>query len=307
MPDTLLIDKISEYSGHNASVYSLSSGGSNDTFYSVGGDGWIVKWPLFGNNSDGFLVGETGGKIFSSTVLPIDQLFLAGDYSGDLFWIDIQNRKILGRSAFHKGSIFDICVIDPSRIISVSGDGYICLWDTDQRRPLISRKLSSQGLRCASFDPETGSLFIGSSDNNIYILNIDDFEEKYIIRQAHRNSVFALNFIPSIGLVSGGRDAHLKIWTSTDFMVRHDVPAHWYTINKILDIPELNLIVTASRDKTMRVWDYSSFELLKTLDFHVGGHLNSVNTLLWHAQHNLLLSAGDDRVIRKWKMDRNLI
>lgn len=302
MPDTILIDKISDYTGHNAAIYSLSLTGSDDYFYSVGGDGWIVKWPLTGSVLDGVLVGETGGKLFSLAISPSNQLLIAGDIHGDLFWIDIISKKILGRSTFHKGSIFDICVIDSSRIITVSGDGYICLWDTDQRLPLLSKKLSSQGLRCASFDPETGNLFVGASDNNIYILDIDDFEEKYIIYQAHENSVFALNYIPSIGLVSGGRDAHLKMWNSIDFMVYHDVPAHWYTINKILNIPELNLMVTASRDKTIRLWDSTTKELLRTLDVQKGGHFNSVNTLLWNSVHNILLSAGDDRVIRKWKI-----
>jgi WD40 repeat protein len=304
LPDTIYIDKISDYSGHNAAIYSLSPSESDDYFYSVGGDGWIVKWPLYGPAQDGVLLGDTGGKLFSMAISPSNQLLIAGDIHGDLFWIDIINKKILGRSTFHKGSVFDICMIDSSRIITISGDGYICLWDTDQRLPLLSKKLSSQGLRCASFDSETGNIFVGASDNNIYILNMDDFEVKHIIYQAHQNSVFSLNYIPSIGLVSGGRDAHLKMWNAIDFMVYHDVPAHWYTINKILNISGLNLLVTASRDKTVRLWDSTTKELMKTLDVQKGGHFNSVNTLLWNSEHSILLSAGDDRVIRKWKIVR---
>nr|MBP6568302.1 hypothetical protein [Saprospiraceae bacterium] len=127
----------------------------------------------------------------------------------------------------------------------------------------------------------------------------------YIIHQAHQNSIFALNHISSIGLFSGGRDAHMKIWDLIDFTAKTDVPAHWYTINKILYIPELKLIVTASRDKTIRLWDAENNDLIRTLDVQKGGHFNSVNTLLWNSEHQTLLSAGDDRVIRKWKILRN--
>ena len=307
LPETILIDKISDYSGHKAAIYGLSQSSGDDYFYSVGGEGWIVKWPLTGSVTDGMLIGETGGKLFSIATVSQNDLLIAGDIHGDLFWIDTNNKKILSRSAFHRGSVFDILVMNPSNLVTVSGDGYICLWDIGQRLPLLSKRLSNQGLRCVVHDPETGNLFVGASDNNIYVLDGLSFEQKYIIQQAHQNSIFALNYIPSIGLVSGGRDAHLKMWNSIDFKVYHDVPAHWYTINKILNIPELKLIVTASRDKTIRLWDTENNVLIRTLDVQKGGHFNSVNTVLWNSEHQTLLSAGDDRVIRKWKIRRNAI
>lgn len=305
MSETILIDKISDYSGHNAAIYGLSQISGDDHFYSVGGEGWIVKWPNTGSVMDGVLVGETGGKLFSIATVSENDLLIAGDIHGDLFWIDTNNKEILGRSAFHKGSVFDILVINPSQLVTVSGDGYICLWDIGQRLPLLSKRLSNQGLRCVVHDPETGNLFVGASDNNIYVLDGLSFEQKYIIHQAHQNSIFALNHISSIGLFSGGRDAHMKIWDLIDFTAKTDVPAHWYTINKILYIPELKLIVTASRDKTIRLWDAENNDLIRTLDVQKGGHFNSVNTLLWNSEHQTLLSAGDDRVIRKWKILRN--
>ena len=305
LSDTILIDKISDHSGHNAAIYSLAKASGDNFFYSVGGDGWIVKWPLTGPILDGVLIGDTGGKLFAMAVASKNHILIAGDIHGDLFWIDINTKEILGRSAFHKGSIFDICVINVSQVVTVSGDGYICLWDTEQRLPLLSKRLSSQGLRCVIYDPTTGKLFVGASDNNIYVLDVMGFDQKHVITQAHQNSVFALNFVPSIGLISGGRDAHLKIWDLSEYKVVSDLPAHWYTINKILYIAEFNIVVTASRDKTIRLWDAESNTLIHTLDVQKGGHFNSVNTLLWNTEHQILISAGDDRVIRKWKIKRN--
>jgi len=307
LPETILIDKISDYSGHNAAIYGLSKSSGDDYFYSVGGEGWIVKWPITGSVTDGVLIGETGGKLFSIATVSQNDLLIAGDIHGDLFWIDTNNKKILSRSAFHRGSVFDILVMNSSNLVTVSGDGYICLWDIGQRLPLLSKRLSNQGLRCVVHDPETGNLFIGASDNNIYVLDGLSFEQKYIIHQAHQNSIFALNHVSGIGLFSGGRDAHLKIWDLIDFTAKSDLPAHWYTINKILHIPESNLIVTASRDKTIRLWDAENNDLFRTLDVQKGGHFNSVNSLLWNSEHQTLLSAGDDRVIRKWKIRRNAI
>ncbi|MBK8425147.1 MAG: hypothetical protein IPL27_03820 [Lewinellaceae bacterium] len=51
---------------------------------------------------------------------------------------------------------------------------------------------------------------------------------------------------------------------------------------------------TASRDKTLKIWDSATFTLLKVVDtIRDGGHINSVNRLLWLPE--CLVSASDDR------------
>jgi WD40 repeat protein len=61
------------------------------------------------------------------------------------------------------------------------------------------------------------------------------------------------------------------------------------------------MFATASRDKTIKLWDFSSGRLLKVLDtVRYGGHVNSVNRLLW--VDNVLLSASDDRTVSIWEI-----
>ena len=79
--------------------------------------------------------------------------------------------------------------------------------------------------------------------------------------------------------------------------------AHWFTINKIGAIPELSAFATASRDKTWRLWSTDDFELLKSIDVQKGGHINSVNALVWIPEAGLMVSAGDDRLIRMFKVE----
>ena len=79
-------------------------------------------------------------------------------------------------------------------------------------------------------------------------------------------------------------------------------PAHWFTINAIAFHPNGQFFATASRDKTIKIWDANTFELLKVLEvIRDKGHVNSVNALLWHPYQELLLSAGDDRSIIIWE------
>jgi WD40 repeat protein len=82
----------------------------------------------------------------------------------------------------------------------------------------------------------------------------------------------------------------------------HDLAAHWYTINHLAMHPQGKLLASASRDKTIRLWDMSDFSLVKTLDATNEGHLNSVNHLTWSSSGAKLYGASDDRTISAWSI-----
>lgn len=296
-------NKITTLSGHLSSIYCLADKVGTNHFFSAGGDGWIVQWQKDGLNSDGTLLAQIDGKIFSIHYITDNKLLVAGDFDGHVYWLDTNTNTILKRVALHKSSVFGFCQVGVDHIFSVSGDGYLCKWDIKTHQPLESIKISSQGLRSILYHHDTNSIYIGSSDNNMYIINAIDLKVEKIITQAHQNSLFSLAVVQNDVLLSGGRDAHLKVWSLPDVEIQQNFAAHMFTINSIVDLPEYNLFATASRDKCIRIWDANSFELLKSIDIQKEGHINSVNNLLWLPGHSTLVSASDDKTIRLWKVD----
>ena len=292
---SLSIEKINEFTGHKAAIYALAHDLVRNEFYSVAGDGWIVRWPLSAVSGDGILIAKAENKLFSVAFEPINQLLVSGDMDGNLHWLDPNEKKILKKSAFHQGSIFDLCFLSPEKLLSVSADGYVCRWDTYTMMPELSIRISMQGLRCMKHDVSTQKIYIGASDNNIYVLDQDTLDIVEILKNAHKNSIFSIETINSDRIISGGRDAHLNIWDRKKFSLLNSFSAHWFTINKISELPEFSAFATASRDKTMRIWDSGSLQLLKSIDVQKGGHINSVNCLLWVPELKFLISAGDDR------------
>ena len=125
---------------------------------------------------------------------------------------------------------------------------------------------------------------------------------------AHEFSVNLVKYHPNGKyLLSGGRDAHLKIWDiKNDYELVKSIPAHNYAIYSIAFSPDNKLFATASRDKTFKLWDAENFDfLLRVNKENFDGHVNSVNAIFWSNYNNYLISAGDDRTIMLWEVFLN--
>ena len=104
-------------------------------------------------------------------------------------------------------------------------------------------------------------------------------------------------------LLTGSRDAHLKILDAFTMKVLESIPAHNYAIYDIAYHESGDYFATASRDKTVKIWDANSFEVLQRLEnTEKEGHRHSINKLLWLSEIDILLSAGDDRSIVAWEL-----
>ena len=147
-------------------------------------------------------------------------------------------------------------------------------------------------------------LVVGCGDGTIRFIDIQLNIEIHCI-QAHQASVNALCFHPTENkLISGGKDALLKVWELDNYEEVTSVPAHNYAIYSIVLSPDQSLFATASRDRTIKIWETDSQRFLVRIDAEkYAGHSHSVNKILW--MDSLLLSAGDDRKVIGWKIDRS--
>lgn len=302
-----MFHRLHTFTGHRAAVYALARGRGAGHFLSAGGDGWIAEWNLEEPDT-GRVIASTEGRIFSLCIIPEQQLLVAGNMEGGLNWIHLDapenNRNI---QHHHKG-VFDLLPLGDS-LLSAGGDGLLTRWDARQARAEESVQLSKQALRTIAYSEMRRELAVGASDNHLYFLDSDTLEWKGVLHNAHENSVFTLAYSPDQKyLLSGGRDAWLKVWNLSegDFSLpalSEKSPAqaaHLFTVNHITFSPDGALVATASRDKTIKIWDAESFELLKVLDtIRHGGHINSVNRLLW--LEDALISASDDKSLMVWK------
>ena len=311
--------------GHQGSVFALTQGHTPQYMLSGAGDGWIVEWDL--EKPDvGKLLAKVDSNIFSLLFLPDKNQIIAGNMNGGLHFIDLNNADKNKNIARHSKGVFDIQLIH-NQLLTIGGDGVITRWSVEESRSIESFQLSTKSLRCMDFSNERREFAIGASDGHIYFLD-EHLNLRNIIKNAHKNSVFSIKYaLDGQYLLSGGRDALLKIWdldkneknvTLSDVWKESsfELSAHLYTINKIAFHPQNpHVFATASRDKTIKIWELMTsnenqnakieeIKLLKVINtIRYGGHLNSVNTLCWSPYNNWLISGSDDRSLMIWDIN----
>ena len=300
----LKLHKILE--GHRAAIYALGANSAGQLL-SAGGEGWVVAWD-YQHTDDGQVLAQVEANIFALSTLAQDEELVLGDMYGQVYWLNLPQKTTLHRWQAHQKGVFAL-LRQNNQVYSLGGDGVLGLWDVDKRRLRQSLQLSAQSLRCLVFDPQTDSLIIGGSDGCIRVLDAQTWALRQVLPQAHEPSVFCLSLSPDgQWLWSGGRDARLQRWERDAqglWQLEQRSPAHWFTLNALCWHPGGEILFTASRDKSLKVWSARDFRLLKVLDRSKfpQAHTHSVNALYCSPCGRYLCSAGDDRRILVWAIE----
>ena len=145
----------------------------------------------------------------------------------------------------------------PSCLLTGSQDKTIKRWDTASllkeskaSRALYTRKAHDKDINALDISHDSRLFASASQDKNVKIWSVEDGEAVGILR-GHKRGVWSVRFAP-------------------------------------LDIPQISgesgkanrskgLVLTGSGDKTVKIWNLSNFECIRTFE----GHTNSVLKVLW--------------------------
>ncbi len=294
------VKKLHTLGGHNDCVYTLEKGPDENLFFSSAGDGVVACWDL-NDPENGRMIAKVPSSIYALCYYEPRNVLVVGQNFEGIHLIDLESRKEVGSIKTGLAAIFDIKVIR-DRIIVALGDGEVQVINLTSLELEHSFKDSEKSARALTIHEELGHISVGYSDNKIRVYALSDWELLHEI-DAHKISVFAVRYSPDGRyLLSGSRDAHLKIWdVFGDYDLKESIVAHMFAINHIDYSADGKHFVTCSMDKSIKVWDAEAFKLLKVIDkARHAGHGTSVNTLFWSSYNNLLVSGSDDRSISIW-------
>ncbi len=155
-------------------------------------------------------------------------------------------------------------------------------------------------INCVAFHPIFSSVATGSDDYTIKIWDWEMGELERTIKE-HTRAVLDVDFgglRGSILLASCSSDLTIKLWDpADDYKNIRTLPGHDHSVSAVRFIPSTgNLLVSASRDHTLKIWDVNTGFCVNTLHGH-GGWVRDVSPSY---DGRFLLSTGDDMTARLW-------
>lgn len=161
-------------------------------------------------------------------------------------------------------------------------------------------------INSVAFHPIFSSIASGSDD---YTIKIWDWELGELERtvMGHTKAVSDVDYGGPRGgilLASCSSDMSIKLWDpANEYKNIRTLLGHDHSVSAVRFIPlgaagssSANLLVSASRDKTLRIWDATTGYCMKTLQ----GHAGWVRDVYPSFDGRYLLSTGDDMTARLW-------
>jgi WD40 repeat protein len=296
------VEKTATFTGHKDCIYAMTPIANSTRFISAGSDGLVAEWDLDKPN-EGKMIAKVENTVYALCHLPETNQLLVGQNFEGIHLIDLEKKQESKSIKLTDQAIFDIQFCN-GIIYVASGKGTVFLLDLETFSIKQKLQFTEEHARTIALNPNWKEFAVGYSDNLIRVFSIENHQLKYELSQ-HTNSVFTLAYSTDSNLLlSGSRDAHLKIWSvANNYDLQESIVAHMYTINHIAYRADGKYFATCSKDKSIKIWDAHKLRLLKVIDkARHAGHGTSVNKLFWKDE-NTLVSASDDTSISVWNLE----
>ena len=288
---------------HKGPIYSLCQGPEPHLFFSAGSDRKVFLWNAKEAKAER-LVAQSPTTIISINYISDFNCLLIGQVEGGIHIIDMEKGKEVKYLKNHIGYIFDMEYIpEKKELLVASGDGKVSAYRLPTFEMLWMEQLSSKKIRKIDYSAQRKEIAIACGDGNLKIYKSDNFEPLYKWDD-FESSVNIVKYHPTEPyLFVGEKAAQLHSIDLSDLSRKEKVPAHYWAIYDIQFSPNHNIMATASRDKTIKLWELNPFKVICRLEGRKDkAHTHSVNKLLW-LNNETLVSAGDDGNIKIWKID----
>jgi WD40 repeat protein len=200
------------------------------------------------------------------------------------------------------------------RVISGSNDRTLCLWNLETGQALRVLKGHSGFVRAIAVSSVTADVYSGSTDCTIRRWNVESGSTDSSAR-GHAGTITRLAISSDgCGAVSGSGDSDMLVWSTVPAEQQRLLPSarvpassptvvgrltgHTDRINAVDLSEDGDWAVTASRDKTLRMWN-----LRQVRGSHVfRGHTREVLDIQISVDGSRVVSFARDRTVRVWEM-----
>jgi WD40 repeat protein len=198
------------------------------------------------------------------------------------------------------GTFLNVAFSPDGQSLAFGGDEKLTVWDTTTWKESVS---IAEGSSAVAFSPDSRYLAGGAkqfgTDCPIQILDALSHREIQTLR-GHDWLVTAMAFSPDLGfprLASACVDGTIRIWDVMAGKQIIDPVRHTSTVYSVAFSGDGRLLVSGSHDRTVKVWNAKTWQLLHDLQDPTGG----ATSVSFHPTDDRVIAwGGTDSTVKVW-------
>ena len=226
---------------------------------------------------------------------PNSSTLASGSFDGTIKFWDVPGGTRIADLQAHTESVRDIAYSPDGRYLaSVSFDQVLKIWALPSRELRHEIKAHTASINKVLFSPDGTSVLTTSLDNTIQRWDVQSGELINEIQNEHQDGILTLVFLPESELLDGTIRVEDLEGSSTAYLGAH---ANW--VYDLAVSPGGNLLVSASTDQTLKLWDLASADEIGELK----GHQGAVQTVVFSPDGDYLISGSADSSLILWDVE----
>lgn len=209
---------------------------------------------------------------------------------------------------------------DESLLITAGDDKVIRIWDTQtlqqirQIRGQVSENIQG-AITAIALSPDekwlAASVFYIHEDEGVEkraYLRIHDFKTGKLVRllRGHTKVMHTLSFSPDGNMLLAGESLEDKpkalIWDTSTWELKQEFKGHTAGVNSASFTPDAKRVVTASFDKSIRIWDVESGKNIRSIKNAHGYRIHSM-IVPQDSAEPLILTGSSDKTVKIWNYE----
>lgn len=164
----------------------------------------------------------------------------------------------------------DAIAFSPKMGYVASGDrsGEIYIWDINQTTPLMKEKLAGR-VNALAFSPDGNYLASGGADQKVKIWEISSGKMVFQISDPAKTVTYLGISADGKLLAAGYLNGMIGVWDLQNLKVINRFNAHTSAdsyINEVAFSPNGEILISASADGTIKIWDWENGDNLRSLE-----------------------------------------